>query len=281
VTAARCSDASAEAGEPLAGTAVHVENWLLVELRGTWPRDVADVLAAGGPGANAIRDWLEVTPASRLLFVRRPGSPAGVCVFVVRAASDEASVRRFALADIGELDVVDLERGGEKTGTSLVLVCGHGTRDACCALRGNAVHGALAPHAGADELWISTHQAGHRFAANVLLLPSGIQLGRVSAENAGQLVADARRGKIAVGHYRGRTAYPPHVQAADIAVRTETGLDQLDDLALVSDDGERVTLVARGGPTYTVAVERVDGPVVPASCGAEPEPQPVLSTRLV
>ena len=94
----RCSDASAEAGEPLAGTAAHVENWLLVELRGTWPRDVSDVVGAGGPGTEALRSWLGATPASRLLFARRPGArPGGVRAFVVRAAPHEEEVRRFEL----------------------------------------------------------------------------------------------------------------------------------------------------------------------------------------
>ena len=90
----------------------------------------------------------------------------------------------------------------------LVLVCGHGTRDACCALRGTAVYAALAPITSAtDELWISSHQGGHRFAANVLVLPAGIQLGRVTPESAPHVVARALAGRIELEHYRGRIAY--------------------------------------------------------------------------
>jgi len=277
----RCSDASAAAGEPLAGTAVHVESWLLVELRGIWPRDVADALADGRPGTMGMRAWLESTPRSRLLFIRRPGAPdASLCAFVVRATTDHASVRRFGLDDLAELDALDLAGGGEPVDASLVLVCGHGTRDACCALRGSAVHAALAPHLPLEELWISSHQAGHRFAANVLLLPSGIQLGRLVPESAAAIVSTARRDTISVEHYRGRTAYPPRVQAADVAVRRATGLDGLRDLAFVSDDGAEVTLEARDGRSFAVTVDEVAGPRVPASCGAAPESQPVLSARV-
>jgi hypothetical protein len=282
MTELRCADASAAAGEPLAGTAVHVESWLLVELRGTWPRDVSDVLSDGLPGTAGMRAWLDSEPRSRLLFIRRPGAPSDrLCAFVVRATEDAASVRRFDLDDLSELDALDLAGGGEPVDASLVLVCGHGTRDACCALRGNAVFAAIAPHVPSDELWISSHQAGHRFAANVLLLPSGIQLGRLVPESAAAIVGAARRGTVAVEHYRGRTAYSPRVQAADVAVRLATGHDGVRDLAFVADDGTEVSLEARDGRTYTVAVDEVAGPRVPASCGAEPEPQPALAARLV
>ena len=66
----------------------------------------------------------------------------------------------------------------------LVLICGHGTRDTCCAVRGTAVHAALASHLEPDQLWISSHQGGHRFAANVLVLPAGIHLGRLTPDTA-------------------------------------------------------------------------------------------------
>ena len=282
MTDERCADASAAAGEPIAGTAVNVESWLLVELRGTWRRDVSDYLADDAPGAAAMRTWLESTPSSRLLFIRRPGTaPASRLAFVVRASEVEAEVRRIELDDLSDLDALDLARAGERVETTLVLVCGHGSRDACCALRGTAVFGALAPHVSADELWISSHQAGHRFAANVLVLPQGLQLGRVAPEDAPRVVEDARRGTISLGHYRGRTAYASRVQAADVAVRAETGLVEVGDLALVADDGERVELSGRDGRRFAVLVEEADGPSVPASCGAEPATQSTFSARLV
>ncbi len=76
----------------------------------------------------------------------------------------------------------------------LVLVCGHGSRDACCARLGTAVYGALDSRFLDVELWLSSHQGGHRFAANVLVLPTGIQLGRVDPENAVALTASALAG---------------------------------------------------------------------------------------
>lgn len=282
MTDIRCADASAAAGERLAGTAVTVENWLLLELRGTWPRDVSAALAEGEPGSDALRAWLDGTPASRLLFIRRPRAAGGERVaFVVHSSETASSVRRIPLGGLDELARVDLARDGEPFEAPLVLVCGHGTRDACCALRGNAVHAALADQVPSDALWLSSHQGGHRFAANVLVLPSGIQLGRVRPDEAASVVDDACVGRVSLSHYRGRTTYPPHVQAAEAAVRDATGLRAVGDLTLVRDSGARVDLRARDGRTFAVSVEEAAGPRVPASCGVVPEPQKAFSARLV
>jgi hypothetical protein len=281
-TAGRCAELSAAAAESLAATAVTVHNWLLVEVGGTWPRDVADAAGLDGVERDAIRAWLDAVPLSRLLFIRRPGRARDErLVYVVRGSERYADVRRIALASTRELKAVDLARDGERVDAQLVLVCGHGTRDACCALRGSAVFGMLESVVGPDELWLSSHQGGHRFAANVLVLPEGIQLGRVAPEDATQVVGTALAGRVALEHYRGRTAYSPREQAAERAVREAAGLTSLSDLALEGDDGHHVRFVSQDGMTYRAVVEETAGPAVPASCGAAPEPQALRSAQLV
>ena len=173
-TGLRCSDASRAAAEPLAGTAVTATSWLVVEVPGPWPRDVADGAALPDVARPAVAAWLARTAPSRLVFVRRPGRAGRRrLVFAVRAEEDATEVRRYELASLDELGSVDLGAGGEQVDTQLTLVCGHGSRDRCCALVGTAVHAALASHLGEEELWISSHQGGHRFAGNVLVLPAG------------------------------------------------------------------------------------------------------------
>ena len=189
-------------------------------------------------------------------------------------------MRRIELSTPDELADVDLQTAGESTSSPLVLVCGHGTRDACCALRGTAVYSRLAEHLGDDELWISSHQGGHRFATNVLVLPAGIQLGRVPAESAASIVAKALTGRIELVHYRGRVAYPAPVQAAERAIREEEGLDGLADLQLLDVDGDRVRFRDLDGREHTAIAEQHRGPSVPASCGAAAEPQVVVSARV-
>ncbi len=282
MTNGRCADLSEAAGESLAATATSVRNWLLVEVPGTWPRDVSDPTALGDRARAAISTWLEDVPSSRLLFIRRPGRPRDHrLVFVVRATEHEADVRRLELGPADELADVDLAVDGDLIDTRLVLVCGHGTRDACCALRGSAVYGALAAQLEPDGLWLSSHQGGHRFAANILLLPDGIQLGRLDPERAPRIVADALVGRIALEHYRGRTAYSPREQAAERAVRESGGLVALSDVRLAGDDGVLVTFVDSAGTTHRASVDEELGPAVPASCGDEPTPQQHVTSRLV
>jgi hypothetical protein len=279
----RCSEASVSAGEPIGATATEAESWLLVEVPGPWLRDVSDGSGLPPRAQAAVQAWLERTPSSRLQFVRRPGRghSGRLLAFLVRAGEVDADARRVELGDLDELDPADPTRWVEAEDAQLVLVCGHGTRDACCARRGTAVFGGLAPHLGQDELWMSSHQGGHRFAPNVLVLPAGIQLGRVGADEAPGLVAGALLGRVDLARYRGRTAYPRDVQAAERAVRDATGLDRIGDLRLLGVDGDRVHFRGPDGKQHTAVVESALGPVVPASCGAEPEPQRVLTAHVL
>jgi hypothetical protein len=282
VTDRRCADLSAAAGEPISATATNATDWLLVEVRGSWPRDVSDEGGLAADERETVTAWLRGVPASRVLFVRRPGRASeGRVAFVVRARELETEVRRLELNGREGLAGVDLAADGAVADRQLVLVCGHGTRDACCALRGSAVFGALAAHVEPDDLWLSSHQGGHRFAANVLLLPSGIQLGRLAPDNAARIVGAALAGNIALDHYRGRTAYTQREQAAERAVRESRGLVRANDLELVGDDGTHVRFVDSDGRELRAVPEELAGPAVPASCGTQPEPQRHLAARLV
>ena len=93
------------------------------------------------------------------------------------------------------------------------------------------------------------------------------------------MAAAAREGRIPLDLYRGRVLYPPSVQAAEIAVRIEAGLDRVEDLRLLAEDGRRVTFATPTGER-TAVVERSDGPVIPISCGAEPEPTTVWAATV-
>ena len=278
----RCSEISLGAHESLVATATTAERWLLVEVPGSWPRDVSAVGALPTTAAGAVATWLEQTPGSRLLFIRRPGrSSAQSLVFVIRAAESSVEVRRIELEDPAALADVDLARDGDRTDQQLVLVCGHGSRDTCCALRGTAVYGALAERLGDEELWVSSHQGGHRFAANVLVLPSGLQFGRVDPAEAASVVVRALQGRIELDRYRGRTCYASMVQAAEWAVREALELEGVESLRLTGVEGPVVRFRGRDGLEHAAQVEEAIGPSVPASCGAEPAPHAVFSALVV
>lgn len=275
----RCSDVSRAAGEPLAATATSADRWLLVEVPGPWPRDVTLEGTLPDAAHESVSAWLADTPRSRLLFIRRPGrSAVPPSVFVVRADEAAAETRRIEMERHEDLAGLDLDSAGEAVETRLVLVCGHGSRDACCALRGTAVFTEL--ERGEGDVWISSHHGGHRFAGNVLVLPLGIHLGRLDPSDAPPVVELALEGRIDLPHYRGRTCYEPRVQAAEHAIRAAVGLDRLEDLRLGGLDDSVVRFQAANGNEYAAVVEEAEGPAVPASCGAPPEPQRTFTARL-
>jgi hypothetical protein len=260
-----CSGSSVAAGESLAATATQGTNWLLVEVRGAWGRDaVAD--SGLPPGA---REAMDEFPG-KVILVRRPDRRGGVTVIRATVEEGRGTAFRQMLGSVEELPGADLERG-DPTAGPIVLVCVHGRRDACCARLGRPLFDTLASHLLPERLWQASHLGGHRFAPNMLVLPHGVQLGRIPVERALEVVEMLANDRIPLDLYRGRTMYAPPVQAAELTVRSITGYSGLADLRLVSYEGECVTFSTPAGE-LAVSVEERLGPARPASCGADPEP---------
>jgi hypothetical protein len=116
------------------------------------------------------------------------------------------------------------------------LVCTNGARDPCCAIRGPAVAQAL-ERAWPGQVYECSHLGGHRFAANVLVLPDGLCFGRLDTRDALALADELEDGRLPLEHLRGRTAYAPEQQAAEILARRELGLTGLGDMRLVEVSG--------------------------------------------
>ena len=252
----RCADLSS--AEPLAGTTTVASRFLLIEHRGRWGRDAMDDTALSADASAHARTF-----DGRVLLIRRPGSNDSVpAAYVAHVAAEGGTLRLLAGTDGG----VGTTLAGE-----LLLVCTHGRRDACCARLGVPLHDALVPHVDEGRLWQSSHHGGHRFAANLLALPSGIQLGRVPPSEAAAVAAQLEIGRIPLDWYRGRTLDSPRCQAADAVVRRTSGLDRITDVRPLRDDGRIVDVAVPDGVVH-VRVEESDGPLLPPSCGTEPEP---------
>ncbi len=155
----------------------------------------------------------------------------------------------------------------------LALICTNARRDLCCAEVGRDRVNALAPKLGA-ALWESSHLGGHRFAPTVLLLPSGLVLGRASSQD----VLDAWEGRLPLHAYRGSSALEPTAQAAQAYVLGLVGAAELDVLEIGAPQGSgpwTVNVNHRDGREWRVQVEAVPSPVGqirPESCGRELEP---------
>ncbi|HET8812268.1 MAG TPA: sucrase ferredoxin [Gaiella sp.] len=270
-----CSELARAAGLPLAGTAGRAERWLLLEHRPPWGPDGTD--DSGLP--EALVAWFREIE-DRVHLIRGPGRPDGPPVaFAARTTESGGSLVRLPVERLEDVMYVDPVRDGLPVEAPLVLVCTHARRDVCCGTNGVPVFNALRRHVPRELLWRSSHQGGHRFAANVLALPEAVQLGRVLPDAAEDVARSLAERRIPLRFYRGRTLHAPEVQAADAAVRAALELDRLTDVRLVEHDGARVFLATPSG-SVEVTVEERDGPMLPASCGKEAEPMRVLEATV-
>jgi hypothetical protein len=228
----RCSFAAAAAGDPLEGTAPRGDRWLLVEHPGPWP---SQALTALPPAvADALSGW-----TGRVVLVRRSGRfrRSGVRRwFRVDVRPGRESVRTGPFSDESELTAA-LDTPGAPYDGFLVLVCSHGRRDTCCAVRGRPLAAALAA-VDPEAVWESSHVGGCRFAPAVVLLPHGFVLGGLDPADAPAVLEAYRRGHVEPGVLRGRSALPPAVQAAQHHARLATGATGVDDLRLVHVTGD-------------------------------------------
>jgi hypothetical protein len=221
-----CSEVSQESGEPIAGTASRVDNWILVEYRGVWN---SDALAGSGLSDQVkahLRAQVRALWPAKLLFIRRRERRApreGLVVF----RFEDGVGRRFQIERYDELPGLDRDRGAPLE-HPLFLVCTHGKHDPCCARYGRPLYDVLVDQADESWIWQVTHVGGDRFAGNVVVLPDGLYYGRVRPEEAWILLDEHLAERIYLDRFRGRSSLPFAVQAAEIAVRERFGLTAIE-----------------------------------------------------
>lgn len=296
----RCATESLAREEPLYGTASRVQRWLVVEQPGAWGRDALtqsglDPAVSAALVADARRHRVRVLLARPAGFrIRHRDGPRRV--FLAHSGAERTWLRQVEVPfdppaalldiDLGALAFPDPPAGpGLGDGPEgLFLVCTNGRHDPCCADLGRPVIRALLD-AGAPDVWEASHVGGDRFAANVVCLPDGTYYGRVPPERAAALLADHRAGLIDLACYRGRSAHPPLVQAAEWFARRHLDERRRDGLGVLStehrDDGTVAVLVqARGGATLEVVVRQERAAPAQLTCRVLKESTPA-AYRLV
>jgi hypothetical protein len=267
----RCSIASAEDGEPMAGTAPIERRYLLIEDPGPWASKAVE--ESGLP--DEVKAHLASLADTRVQFIRRHGG------------SDISGGRRIFTADYGD--------GPPRVATTTIddvrallqplnltpydgllwLVCTNGRRDVCCAELGRPIARALAAR-WPDETWETTHLGGHRFAGTFLALPSGVTIGRADPQSAVDAAAEIAAGAYPWRASRGRAGFPPEAQVAEIAALA-AGAGEVHWHPPVTDG--RVELTVDGRAT-AYDVTRAPGPDRRQSCGDGPaKPTTVYSAR--
>lgn len=279
--AERCSTRSLERAEPVLGTASTVRRWLLLEQPGPWDRTaLASRRLPTGLGAElarrANRDRI------RIVLIRRHGrsvTDAPPACFVARTRPTGSSLGRVSLeaaADVLDLDLAAVVDGrssdAETVSGTLFCVCTHGRHDPCCAERGRPVAAALSAELP-EQTWEISHIGGDRFAGNVVCLPDGDYLGRVTAAEATGIARSYLGGDYVLDALRGRSCYPPSVQAADVLVRQRLGVTRRDAVRIsgVDREGSIATVgmsVAGHGDLVATVRAGAPGPAHTLTCTA-------------
>lgn len=259
MSAPRCSDGSAAAGEQLAGSAPAALGWVALEQNGPWG---ARAFTQSHLPVDVGRGIEERAAAHRLrpALVRRPGrhaddprSAAPRTVLVAHSVVERTWLLEGAVEDpaalldldwaalaAGDADAVRRSLPGSvRSERSHLLVCTNGTRDLCCAAKGRPLALGVAD-ALPDQVWEVTHTGGHRFAPTAALVPAGTLHGRLDVPAATAVLLASERGETVLAGHRGRTSLEPAAQVADLHVRAladERGLDALR-VAVVTSAGE-------------------------------------------
>jgi len=285
-----CRESSAACGESLVATAAtDVSVWLLLEVREPWAAKAVEALSLPPEVKTLLSRWLAEHPQCRPQLLRQPRRDSGpLTAYIVHTGGEQPTTLRFELEDLAELPVLAfpetvaaLERGevpphATRSEVPLVLVCTHAKRDACCAKWGQPVYQRAAAETGV-EVWQTSHLGGHRFAATLAVLPSGLCYGRVEPHEVPELVASVREDRVwRLDRLRGRCSFGRAAMAAEHYLRAHTG--QLEGRCEVLDVDEtvneepRVTLRLHG-ITYRLALSLrpLEHHVIP-SCGKPPEP---------
>lgn len=289
------------------GTAPKEERYLLVEQEAGWSfggfaelaiqEDIREEVAARAAAAGA-----------RVMLIRRPGRQSSSvcylrawCVVDLRAAAGERvtwgtwSYPAELLSGVERLEELQ-QRASETAPTAtgsvsdgpgapgsaadeaeeLILICTHGPKDPCCAVRGRPVAVALAER-WPEQTWECTHTGGDRFAANVILLPDGATYGGLNVDSALSAVETHRQGSPDLAHLRGAGGRSRAEQAAIVAVH-----DQLGPLpwGSVAPTGSVERALAEGtAAASTITLELADGRTAEVDVDEHDRPAALLSCR--
>ena len=259
-----CSEASLEVGEPLAGTAPTAQCWIVIEQPGPWGRPALADSRLDPEVGRALQAAMDGT-GTRIILARhgdRRELTAGRRVWIAHTAPGTEVLRAGVVDDIRDVlswDLAAMAAGslpefGHLATDPVLFICTHSKRDVCCALKGreviDGVRAKLRPDAQ-DRLWECSHLGGHRFAPTALALPTGAVFGRLTVPEAVSIIENGTLVE-AMAAYRGRSSFPPAMQAAEARVRGEIGVAP-DGLDVLWVRGDRVIPVPPGDELAGIA----------------------------
>lgn len=277
----RCAEWARDAGIDLAGTAPQCDIFVIVEHPLPWPGNLGDdpllsaleraAVEAAGPDRSVRLQAVAVDPNQpirRVNVFNRGGSPftgySRAEAFGIPAQLAGLVARLVAATPLS----VTADR------VTNVLVCTHGSRDACCGSFGTRLWLDVKGAVDGVRLWRTSHTGGHRFAPNAITFPDGNYWGQLDADLLRGVVDRTLPVDVAAAHLRGCAGFSVKVQVADRAIFALRGWGWLDcarfgeerspnrvELCFESPDGER--------GSYLVWVDQTRLTPVP-DCGSDP-----------
>lgn len=274
----------------LAGSAVQVDVWLLVEYAYAWkPKALEDNILPSSVTAvfDRLNDEFKALGLRlRIQFIKQASSELHCPRLYFADGRDDTwqllTTQLKGYEEFPHLTAIELLEGRQLGFTpsleEIYLVCTNGQRDICCARFGRPLYSRLNEVYG-DRIWQTTHIGGHRYAPNLLCLPSGFVYGFVSPDLGVNLVQDHGKQKLDVGRLRGRSHYPPHVQAGEIFARQEHNLSRRDDVVCTSSPGsmDRVRVQIAGAESEEITLLKQSVPNLPTDCEVKPKPSSIFS----
>jgi hypothetical protein len=271
-----CSDLTRAAADDPVGSGTGFSSFLLLDYRMPWGRDAAGDAARDLLAPRAAATALS-SPGLRAFAIRPVQDRRGTVVAPAYAGTVGLDAQLTVLSALPDEPAVTGIAGGTPPGEPsdrvLIGVCTNARRDRCCAVRGRPVATALQAEFG-DAITEISHLGGHRYAATVLVLPTGYSYGFLDPGAARDAALAALDGLVHPAHLRGRADLAPAAQAADAFWRTEIGSAPVDAVRIesVQTDGDEavVTGVVQGGADRLL-LRRVPGPAIPVTaCGGKP-----------
>lgn len=216
-----CSVFAKAAGDDPAGTATSFGSYLAVEIGLPWREDVA--VSTRFPkglwpaiqdawGTGIIGSFTALAPDQeysrdghvRLMYLKRPVEPFAAYEkyeWLMPAGETVQFVRALVAGDLSRF-----ERYREKTADVRdLLVCTHGSMDACCGKFGYPLYNLLRfRYAGPNlRVWRTSHIGGHRYAPTLIDFPEGRYWGHAELDAVETLLLRNRPVEELRRFYRG------------------------------------------------------------------------------
>ena len=206
------------------GSAPQVGLWILLEVRDIWEPKNLETNSLPDVANQWIDDAMARAEADGLMpraqFIRhrrRASDPLTVMTY------RDGELRRQEIGDYDELAAIDpLDCQIPICGEILYFVCTHARRDICCSREGLPTWQRL-DALSHGRAWQTTHLGGHRFAPNVLTLPTARSYGRVRVDEVDQFFAEIESDSVPTRFLRGNSTLPPDAQACEPEILSHDG----------------------------------------------------------